>query len=160
MSAGKSQKGIILAELLITSIITATIIGGLSAAMYAIISVTQHGNDETSALHDIQNASYWISRDAQMASTTNLVGGAPGVPSVTLGWVDNYGNSHSSSYQLQGTELQRTYDGAIRTVGLYISSIEFSITGNVLTFHTTSTPPGRWQISRASTDKAYLRPGT
>lgn len=160
MSDKSSQKGMTLVELLVACTITAVIVGGLSVAIYMIISVTERGNAEAYALHDIQKVAYWISKDAQMAWTTGLCDGGPAVDSITLEWVDGDGDSHSSSYWLSGTELQRNYDGNITTAAWYITSIEFSISGDVLTFRVESTPPGRWQISRQTTGKVCLRAET
>jgi len=158
MSNKSSQSGLTLVEVIIASALTALLVGGFGMAIYAIVSVTQRGNDEASALHDIQNASYWISNDTQMASTTDLVDEAGAVDSVTLEWIDGQGNPHSSIYSLLDTELERDYDGSIRTVARYVSSIEFSLSGNLITFRLESTPPGRWQVSREATGTVYLRP--
>ena len=160
MNHKSSQKGMTLVELLVALTITAVIIGGLSTAIYTIINVTERGKAESSALHDIQKAAYWISGDAQMAWTTGLPDGGPAVDSMTLEWTDGYGDSHSSSYWLSDTELQRNFDGNITTAAWYITSIEFSISGDVLTFRIESTPPGRWQISRQTTGKVCLRAKT
>ncbi len=160
MSGKSSQKGMTLVEVLVACSITAVIVGGLSAAIYMITSVTERGNAEASAIHNMQKAVYWISNDAQMAWTTGLPDGGPAVDSMTLEWADGYGDSHSSNYWLSGTELQRNYDGNITTVAWYVTSIEFSISGDVLTFRIESTPPGRWQISRQTTSKVCLRAKT
>jgi prepilin-type N-terminal cleavage/methylation domain-containing protein len=160
MSPKSNQKGFTLVELLIACAITAAIIGGLSVSIYTIINVTERGSAEGSALHDIQKAAYWISKDAQMAWTTGLPDGSPAVDNVTLRWTDGSGHSHSSSYWRVGTKLQRNYDGIITTAAWYITTIEFSISGNVLTFRVESTPPGRWHISRQTEGKVYLRAKT
>ena len=160
MNGKSNQKGMTLVEVLIACTITAMIIGGLSVAIYMITNVTERGKAESSALHDIQKAAYWISNDAQMAWTTGLPDGGPAVDSMILEWTDGYGDSHSCSYWLSDTELQRNYDGNITTAAWYVTSIEFSISGDVLTFRIESTPPGRWQISRQTTSKACLRAKT
>ena len=157
MSDKSSQKGMTLVEVLIACTITAVIIGGLSVAIYTITSVTGRGNADSYALHDIQKAAYWVSKDAQMARTTDLADGGPAADSVTLEWVDGDGNPHSSRYCLSGTELQRNYDGTVTSVAWYISSIEFSISDDVLTFGAESTPPRRWQVSRQTTGRVCLR---
>ena len=160
MSHKSSQKGMTLVEVLVACTITAVIVGGLTVAIYTITSVTERGNAEASAIHNMQKAAYWISRDAQMARTTDLIDGDTAVDSVTLGWIDGDGNSHSSSYWLSGTELQRNYGDTITTVAWDISSIEFAISGNVLTFRIESTPEGRWQVTRVKTGKVCLRAKT
>ena len=144
-------------ELIIATAITSLIVSGLGTAIYLIITVTERNNDEASALHDIRNAAYYISSDAQMASTTDLTDGAEPVDTLSLEWTDGFGNAHSSSYQLSGTELQREYNSATTTVARHVSSVEFSISGDVLTFRVESTPPGRWQVSRETTSVVNLR---
>lgn len=158
MSDRVNQKGITMVELIIAIAITSLIVSGLGTAIYMIINVTGRGNDEASALHDIQNAAYYISSDAQMASITDLIDGAEPVDNLSLEWTDGFGNSHSSSYWLSGTTLQRDYDSTTTTVARYVSSLEFSISGSVLTFYVESTPSGRQQVSRETTSIVYLRP--
>jgi len=158
MSERNNQKGMTLVELLVALTITAVIIGGLSIAIYMITSVTERGNADTSALHNMEKAAYWISNDARMANTTDLSDGGSPADSITLQWIDGNGNNHYSHYWLSGTNLQRDYDGIITVVAWDISSIEFSISGNILTFRTESTPPTRWQLVRAATSKVNLRP--
>ena len=160
MIGKNSQKGMALVELLVAVAITGLIVGGLGTAIYMIVTATERGNDEATVLHDIRNPSYWISYDAQMTDTTDLVDGDPGVDSMILEWIDEHGNSHYSSYSLSGTELKRTYDGMTTTVARYVSSIEFSISGNLLTFHLESAMGGRWDVSQETTGIACLRPKT
>ena len=157
MSNRSRQQGMTLVELIIATAITAVIVGGFSVAIYLIISTTERGNAEASALHNIQKAAYWISRDAQMARTTDLTDGETTVDELTLEWIDCDCNSHFSSYWLSGTELQRNYDDTVTIVAWDISSTEFTISGHILTFRIESTPDGRWQVSRATTGKVYLR---
>ena len=159
MIGKNSQKGMALVELLVAVAITGLIVGGLGTAIYMIVTATERGNDEATVLHDIRNPSYWISYDAQMAETTDLNEGAL-VDHVTLEWIDEHGNSHYSSYSLSGTELKRTYDGMTTTVARYVSSVEFSISGNLLTFHLESAMGGRWDVSQETTGIACLRPKT
>jgi len=158
MTVRSSQKGITLVEVLLATALTAVVVGGLSTAIFATVSATGRGSDETSALRDLQNAAHWISRDAQMASTTNLMEGGEAIDALTLEWTDCQASSHSCSYTLSGSELQRNYDGNVSTVARYVSTVEFSISGGVLTYSLESTPPGRWQVNRHMTGKVHLRP--
>lgn len=159
MSVKSRQEGMTLVEVLIVSAITAVLVGGLTTAIFMTVSATGRGNDETSALRDLQSAAYWISTDCQMAATTDLSEGEEVVDALNLQWTGSSGESHSSGYSLCGSELQRDYDGAKTTLAWYVSSVEFSISGNVVTFYVESTPPGRWQVSRQMTGSACLRPG-
>jgi len=152
-----AEKGVTLVELLIALTITAVIVGGLSAAIYLIVTTTERGNAEAKALHNLQKAAYWISLDAQMAATTDIPDGGE-AESITLSWIDSDGNSHSSSYNLSDSELRREYDGTISTVAQGISTVRFAISGNIITFHLESTTAGRWPVRRSMTGKVYLRP--
>lgn len=160
MTKMSDQRGMTLIELLVATAITALIVALIGSVIYQFISVTERGNAQLSALHDIQNAARWISHDGQMAESTDLIDGDPPVSSVRLDWTDEYGTSHFSTYSLSGTELQRNCDGSVITVARHISAAEFSITGDVLTAKLKSSPPGRWGVSEEETLKVCLRPMT
>ena len=146
-----------LIELLVATAIMAMIMGVIGSAIYQFFSITERGNTDLSALHDVENAARWISRDGQMAAATDLVPGDPPVDSIRLNWTDERGELHSSTYSLSGTELERNYDGTVITVARHISAIEFSITDNLLTVHIESSVPGRWQETQEMTYKVCLR---
>jgi prepilin-type N-terminal cleavage/methylation domain-containing protein len=153
----QGEKGMTLIELLVATAIMAMIIGVIGLAIYQFLSVTERSNSDLSALHGVENAARWISRDGQMAEATDLVPGAPHVDSVRLNWTDGYGALHSSAYSLSGTELERNYDGTVITVARHISAIEFSINGDLLTVHIESSVPGRWHETQEMTYKVCLR---
>lgn len=155
-----SQKGTTVVELLVGIAIVGLIAGGLSSGIHAFIISSDRGNDRLTALHDIQNAAYWISSDSQMAKTTDLVDGAPPVDHMTLSWTDKFGGgevSHTSTYSLSGTELQRDHDGSVRTVARHISTVEFSINSGLITV-TLGSSLGR--ITEERTYDICLRPAS
>jgi len=158
MKAG-AEKGMTLVELLVAITITAVIVGGLSAAIYLIVSTTERGNAEASALHNLQKAAYWISLDAQMAATTDIPDGGE-AESITLSWIDSQGNSHTSSYSLSDSDLLRQYDSTVSTVAQGISRVRFTVSGNTLTFYLESTAAGRWPVKRSLSGQVFLRPET
>ncbi len=97
-----------------------------------------------------------------MAESTDLVEGADLVNQLTLNWIERYDFAnipHSSSYYLEGTQLQRDYDGTVSTVARNISKIEFSQTGRLLTVSISCTPQW-WDPQRTvqKTYRIYLRP--
>jgi type II secretory pathway pseudopilin PulG len=145
-----------LIEMLIAMGISAVVIGGLTAGIYAIMDVTGRGNAEITALRDIQSASYWISNDAQMAREAILAEGEPAT-GLTLEWDDSTGSPHTSSYTLTDTELVRNYDDILTTVAWNVSSVEFTVNADVLTYTVLSAPPGRWNVSRKVTGQVNLR---
>ena len=153
------QNGVTLLELIVALSIAVVIIGGLGAAVQLIINTTERGNAEASALHNVQKAAYWISRDAQMARTADISEGEE-AEEITLEWIDTDGNAHTSSYCVLDTELLRAYDGVATVVARDISLTEFALLENMLTFRIKSTNAGRWSVSRSATGKAYLRPNT
>ncbi len=70
------EKGYTLVELLIAITIMAAATGAAGAAIFQIMRNTQRNSDHMTAVRQVQNAGYWISRDAQMArvvtTTDNL----------------------------------------------------------------------------------------
>jgi len=79
------------------------------------------------------------------------------VNAVTLLWNDDLGNPHTSSFTLSGSELIRNFDSDVITVAWYVSSVEFSVSGDILTYTVVSNPPGRWNVNRLITGKVNLR---
>lgn len=153
MNKHKNQQGMYLIELLISLSITIVITGALIAGVYTIISVSGRGNDKIEALHDVQNAAYWINNDVQMAREANLVS----ADNITLSWDDGLENPHSSSFSLRGSQLIRNYDDVITPIAWNISSIEFSMNYDVIEYTITSTPPGRWNVSETMSGQVTMR---
>ncbi|MFQ5826809.1 MAG: PilW family protein [Dehalococcoidia bacterium] len=154
----KHQRGMTLVELLVASAITALVAGGVGPAIIQFMTVTDSTSDGLAALHDVRIATHWIARDAHMAQTTDLVDGAPPVSAMILEWTDRYAEGsvdHTSSYSLVGQELRRNYDGQVMVVARYVSSVEFSLVGRIITVRVASSV-GR--TSREGTASFYLRP--
>ena len=159
MKTSAKQQGMTLLEILIALGISGVIVGGLAASIYMIMSVTGQGNAEITLLRDIQSASHWISNDARMAKGATLTGGNP-ASGVILVWDDIEGNPHSSSYTYSEKELIRSYGGTSSAIAWNVSSVEFSLTDNVLTYTITSETEGRWVKSEAVTGHTTLRTWT
>jgi prepilin-type N-terminal cleavage/methylation domain-containing protein len=156
MKVKAKQRGMTLVELLLALGISGVIIGGLAASIYTIMSVTGRGNAEITLLRDIQSASHWISNDARMARGATLTGGIP-ANGIILVWDDFEGNSHSCNYSYSGKELIRSYEGTSSTIAWNVSSVEFSVTDDVLTYTITSEIEGRWEVNKAVTGHVNLR---
>ncbi|MFC1946882.1 type II secretion system protein J [Chloroflexota bacterium] len=156
MKADAKQRGMTLIELLIALSITGVIIGGLGASIYTIMSVTGRGNAEISLLRDIQSASHWISNDARKAKDVTLIGGVP-ANGIVLEWDDSQGNPHSSNYTHSGRELIRSFNGTSSIIAWNVTSVEFSLNDDVLTYTLASETEGRWVVNKDVTGNVNLR---
>ena len=156
MSLG-DQKGLTLVEVIVAAGIAALVVGALGTAIHQFIMTSERGNDKLRALHDVQNAAYWLTLDGERAEATNLVNGAPAAGRMTLSWTSG-GQDHTSTFSLSGTELKRDHNGTITTVARHVSSVGFSIAAQLLTVTITSTPEGRVGINEQATYKIWLRP--
>ncbi len=151
------QRGLTLVELLLALGISALISGTLGTAIHQFVMASERGNDDLRALHDVQNAGFWLTLDGERAEGTNLVDGAPPAQSMTLSWTIG-GQAHTSAYSLSETALNRDHNGTITTVARHVASAQFSLAGRVITVTMTSTPAGRWGVSEQATYKVWLRP--
>ncbi len=63
----QGERGFTLVELLIASAIIAVIGSAAAAATFQVVRGTENNNDRITAIRQVHNAGYWISRDTQMA---------------------------------------------------------------------------------------------
>ena len=63
------EKGYTLIELLVAITIMAVASGAAGAAIFQVLRNTERNNDHMTVVSQVQNAGYWISRDAQMAQS-------------------------------------------------------------------------------------------
>jgi len=116
-----SERGFTLVELLVVIAIMSLITLGATMTTFQIINVTRRSNDHVAAVRQVQNAGYWISRDAQMAEAV-VVGDDPKTEEelefLTLNWTewgyddDSYYHEVTYSFQdLSGEtrKLERQY---------------------------------------------------
>ena len=71
----QGEKGFSYIELIITVAIITLVSGAAAIAIFQVFKGTERNNDYITAVHQVQSAGYWISRDAQMAqsvTTDNL----------------------------------------------------------------------------------------
>jgi hypothetical protein len=142
------QSGMTTVELITAVAITGIIVAFLGTAIYQIFNVSDYGNNRLTALHELQNAAYWLNVDGQ-GSVNATVGSQ-----LVLRLSDN----STVTYSLSGTNLLRSSSGPQMTLARNISSAAFSINGRVITVNLTSSPPARYDVSQNGTFMVYLRP--
>lgn len=156
----KSQKGFTLLEILLVLVVGGLLLVGVVNAIFQTTTITVERSTQITALEDIREVAAQVSKDIRMAATTNLENG------LTLAWTtwyDETGELNPVDYYISytppsGGELQRNYDGALTTVGSYISDIEFSQEVNIITMAITSSPRGNAETAEQRTYQFYLQP--
>lgn len=68
-----SQRGFTLIELLIVIALTGIIATAITMSVGQVFTSTARSNDQNTAINQVSNAAYWISRDAQMAKPGTIV---------------------------------------------------------------------------------------
>ena len=67
----RSESGFTLIELLVAMAIVALLAAAAGATTLQLFASTERSNDHMTAVRQVQNAGYWISRDALMAESTD-----------------------------------------------------------------------------------------
>lgn len=142
------QSGITLAELLVASAIGLAIAACLGTAIFQFIRITNQGNEVMTALHQVQNAGYWVSLDGQKSVSAS--GGSDLVLTIP--------NSATVTYATSGTELIRTCDGSQFTIARDISNVGFQVDKRIITMNVTASPGNSNDTSEQATYKVCLRP--
>ncbi len=142
-----NQKGFTLIEILVAMLVGGMITAGVITGIFQIVYGAGQIREESVALSDIDSAAHWLTRDAVLGQTTDLVDGAPEVSQMTLTWNDSTwwaeqegSVSHYVTYTYSGTALQRNYDGVVTTVGRHLTDVGFSLDGRLVTITLTSSP--------------------
>jgi len=161
MKRQDGQKGMTVLELVVGMAIVGMLVIGVVTLINHEVKGTAAARASVTNSDQIRGAARWLCKDGCMAESTNLVEGSQPVDNLTLSWVERYecvNVPHTCSYSLSGDELRRDYDGTVTTVARYISGIEFSQTGDVLTVSISCTPPwiGQDQVVE-KTYRIYLR---
>ena len=153
----EAQQGFTLVELLVAAAISSIVATGLGAALHQFLVISERTGDMRKALHDVQNAGYWLVLDGKRAETTGLVDQDPPAEGITWSWISEE-QAHTSRYFLSGRKLKRDHNGTVTTVAHHVSAIGFSLNGEMIEISMRSTPQGRWSISKESTFQIWLRP--
>jgi Tfp pilus assembly protein FimT len=141
----RGQRGTTLSELLLGIGIAALFMPIVTAGVFQISRGSVNTTTDIMIQRDLENASSWLTRDLANAQTTNLVDGNPPINTLSASWIDETGwstpgqETHSASYSLSGTSLQRNYDGVTHTIANNVEGISFSRDGDFITISITST---------------------
>jgi prepilin-type N-terminal cleavage/methylation domain-containing protein len=121
MKLKTTEKGFTLVELLVSLAILGAIMGVMSAAVIIIMKTSSQNNEWNINLRQVQNAGYWISRDALMAQVVDTH--KPDV-FLSLSWSDWNGDSYIVDYVLEDNEdnttLMRRLNGSEFLIAQYI----------------------------------------
>ena len=103
----RGERGFTLIEVLVVIAIVATISAAATMSTFQVFNVTRRSNDHVVTVRQVQNAGYWISRDALMAESV-VVDNDPETDeflTLTLKWTEwNYdGDSvyHEVTYSIE-----------------------------------------------------------
>ena len=84
----QSERGFTLIELLLVTGIVALITGAASVATAQVFTVTEHSNNHMTAARQVQNAGYWITRDALRAENVTVVDEPESMDFLVLTWTE------------------------------------------------------------------------
>ena len=143
-----SEAGISLAEILVASAIGLAIVSVLGTAIFQFFTVTSHGSDVMTAMHQVQNAGHWVCLDGQRSSQASA--GDDLVLTIP--------NSSTITYSVSNNELVRISAGNQLTVARYVSDVDFNVDGRIITMSVTSDPDGESNVNETATYKVFLRP--
>jgi len=127
----RSQKGFTLVELIIAIAIAGIIGAAATMAVHHMIAIPTISNESNTAINQVRNAVYWISRDAVMAN--NVDDSPTGGEFLKLTWDSYDGSSHNCTYDLLPSsdglkKLQRDYDGQLAMIAQYIKPVSANVT--------------------------------
>jgi prepilin-type N-terminal cleavage/methylation domain-containing protein len=158
----RAQRGVTLIELLVSLCVTALIASGVTGLIFHEFKGTTSVRNTVTAAREIGIANDYICRDVMMAKNTGLAEGGEPENELHLSWIDRYEFSnipHYCSYSLNGTSLQRCYDGTTRVIAHNITDIGFYIEAGMLNVSISYTPKA-WETKTVEkTYSIFLRPG-
>lgn len=96
----KGQKGYTLVEMMIALTISTLIVGATLIAVFQILTNTERNSNHMTASNQVQNAGYWVGRDAQLAQ---IITGNLTLPDfLDLRWTEGFsGDSYRVVYTLE-----------------------------------------------------------
>ena len=149
------QRGFTLMETVVGLGLAGLVLPLMATGMFQAWGVERTQRHDVVATVQLDNATRWFTSDALNAQLTDLSDGAAPVSSVSLSWTDASDVSHTASYNREGTNLVRTFDGTSLTVARGVVSIAFSCSGNTI-FATLEVQGARGE-TKSLTLRSYLR---
>ena len=118
----RRQGGLTLIELVIAIAITAVLGAAVTSAIAQVLNMNARSSNHMVAIRQVQNAGYWVSRDAQMSQRVNTSLSGKFLRLEWTGW-DNA--AHWVEYTLEDApgglkNLLRNYDGNSLVVAQYV----------------------------------------
>jgi len=146
----RGEKGFTLLEVLIGVAIMAIVVGAVAMTITTLLLNEGQAAGQNTALPQVQNAGYWISRDVQMARIVTL--GEPGVfLRLDIPMDNNPDNDYTIDYVFDGDKLKRQKHDSFGTSETFIA--EYIDTGNT-TFSVLDADAGLYKLTvRASRDE-------
>ena len=145
-----------------------SIIGGLvSMATFQVLEVQRGTQNDLFAIKDLRHIGAVFATDGLNAVTTTLDSLANPVDqtSTTLHWSNAADEFYSATYRLSGDSLSRifkktdvngvTIEGAVTHLAADVQSVEFSLTGDMLTLDLEI--QGRGTTTKSSTLNTFIR---
>ena len=146
----RGEKGFTLLEVLIGVAIMAIVVGAVAMTTTTLLLNEGQAAGQNTALPQVQNAGYWISRDVQMARTVTL--GEPGVfLRLDIPMDNTPEHDYTIIYSFDGDKLKRQKHDSSGTSETFIA--EYIDTGNT-TFSALDADAGLYKLTvRASRDE-------
>jgi len=177
MRVAHDQAGFTLVELLVATAVSGLLLALAVTITFQTTSVTMSSSADITASEDIKLAVRPFIRDLRMAQSSNLVDGADPIDQLILDWTSWYDESGELSaveyhceYVLLESEgkierkLWKHYDSkhpgdptSVSTHGKYISDIEFSRVGQLVTVTISSSPEDREETEETMSYQISMR---
>lgn len=146
----KQQKGFTLLELIVGSAIMAVVVGAIAAILTVLFLNYGQAAGQNSALPQVQNAGFWITRDVQ--TSRNVTATAPdGFPLSLRIPVDmDENNDNRAEYVFEGNKLKRQLYDPLDNLISETFIADYLDTGNC-TFATVNATWGYYRLTVTAT---------
>lgn len=129
-SLARQQRGFTLIELILGIAITGIVLLTIAVALSQMFVMNGNVRNHTVAVRQVQNAGYWISRDALGAQTIYEDNNPATSDFLTLSWSDWTGIDFQSVYYFDNDDLHRSYyiDGGMVSDIVVASDVNADLT--------------------------------